>query len=132
MASAGIRQNDLQTLLAAELADGEHLDDAIYFDINSDGTEEALLVARGAGDSRPLDWFLIGTRNGISVKLFERTRVAQGEVAFQGPMLVESEGVYSTGDAGCCPSGSKRTSYIWKGDGLVVSRIEAAPPGASS
>ena len=127
-----IRQTDFQSLLGVDLGQDSKLDEPVYFDINADGAEEALVIARGGGDSQPIDWFVVGMKDGQPVKLFERTRVAKGEVAVQGPMLVESEGIYSAGDAECCPSGSKRTFYVWKGDGLVVSRIEGAPSGAAS
>jgi len=126
----GVRQVNYGELLAADLTDGKTLDEAIFFDINGDGVEEALLVAHGPGDSQPVDWYLFGARDGRAIKLFERTRVAKGEIRVQGPMLVESEGVYGAGDSECCPSSLKQTYYVWKGDGLVVPRVEAAPATA--
>ncbi len=125
------RQIDYGRQISGDLSSDESVDDPVFFDINSDGVEEALVVARRSGDSKPIDWFLFTSKDGSPVKLFERTRVAKGEVMFQGPMLVETEGIYAPGDEECCPSSSKRTYYVWKVDGLVVSRIEAAPPAAT-
>lgn len=124
----GIRQADLPGLVGEETTGDWKIENTIFVDIDGDGNEEALVLVRGEGESEPLDWRLYGMKNGEATLLFERTRVARGEVALQGPMLVETEGVYSDGDAACCPSSSKRTYYVWKGGSLVVSRIEAAPP----
>ena len=123
-----IRQADLPGLVGEETSGDWKIEDTIFFDIDGDGNEEALVLVRGEGESNPLDWRLYGMKNGETVLLFERTRVAQGEVTLQGPMLVETEGVYSDGDAACCPSSTKRTFFVWKEGSLVVSRIEAAPP----
>lgn len=123
---------DFKALAADELTGQKVLENVLYLDINGDGAEEALVMIRGEGENRPLDWRLYGTQNGgAATVLFERSRLAQGEVSLQGPMLVESEGVYSAGDPDCCPSASKRTVYVWKSGGLVVSRIEAAPPATA-
>lgn len=129
---SSIRQVDFKGLVTDELAGSQVLENVLYLDINSDGTEEALVMIRGEGENRPLDWRLYGMQNGSSATvLFERSRVAQGEVSVQGPMLVELEAVYNTGDPDCCPSASKRTIYVWKAGSLVVSRIEAAPPAST-
>ncbi|MHB8792733.1 MAG: hypothetical protein ACYC6O_05290 [Thermoleophilia bacterium] len=127
-ASTGIRQVDLPGLVGEETTGSWKIENTIFFDIDGNGDEEAIVIVRGEGESNPLDWRLYGMKNGETTLLFERTRVAQGEVAVQGPMLVETEGVYSDGDAACCPSSTKRTYFVWKGGSLVVSRIEAAPP----
>ncbi|MEK6535920.1 MAG: hypothetical protein AABZ63_00330 [Actinomycetota bacterium] len=127
-----IRQVDFKGLAGDELTGSQVLETVLYLDINSDGTEEALVMIRGEGENRPLDWRLYGMQNSnAATVLFERSRVVQGEVSVQGPMLVESEGIYSTGDPDCCPSASKRTIYVWKAGSLVVSRIEAAPPATA-
>ncbi|MHB9112244.1 MAG: hypothetical protein ACYC4D_06415 [Thermoleophilia bacterium] len=126
--SQGIRQADLPGLVGEETTGDWEIENTIFFDIDGDGTEEAIILVRGDGESNPLDWRLYGMKNGEATLLFERTRVAQGAVAVQGPMLVETEGVYGDGDTACCPSSTKRTYYVWKGGSLVVSRIEAAPP----
>lgn len=127
-ASTGIRQVDLPGLVGEETTGNWKIENTIFFDIDGNGDEEAIVIVRGEGESNPLDWRLYGMKNGETTLLFERTRVAQGEVAVQGPMLVETEGVYSDGDSACCPSSTKRTYFVWKGGSLVVSRIEAAPP----
>lgn len=124
----GIRQADLPGLVGEETTGNWTIENTIFYDIDGDGAEEAIVLVRGVGESNPLDWRVYGMKNGEATVLFERTRVAQGEVAVQGPMLVETEGVYDDDDAACCPSSSKRTYYVWKSGGLVVSRVEAAPP----
>jgi hypothetical protein len=48
----------------------------------------------------------------------------------QGPRLVESEGVYGEADPPCCPSSVKKAYYVWKADGLVVLKVELAPPAS--
>lgn len=131
-AGTGIRQVDLPGLVGEETTGNWKIENTIYFDIDGNGDEEAIVIVRGEGESNPLDWRLYGMKNGETTLLFERTRVAQGEVAVQGPMLVETEGVYSDGDAACCPSSTKRTYFVWKGGSLVVSRIEAAPPATAA
>ena len=118
-------------LTGEETAESWHVENVMYLDINGDGAQEALLLVRGDGDKRPLDWRLYAMKNGRLAQLFDRTRVAQGGLSVKGAALVESEGVYAAGDPDCCPSSAKRTYYVWKGDGLVVSRIEATPPGAA-
>lgn len=124
----GIQQAALPGLTTEETGGGWEIENTIYFDINADGAQEAFVLVRGDGESKPLDWRIYGMSNGEPALLFERTRVAQGEVALQGPMIVETEGVYADGDAACCPSSTKRTFFVWKGGSVVVSRVEAAPP----
>lgn len=126
--SQGIRQADLPGLVGEETAGSWKIENTMFIDIDGDGSEEAIVLVRGEGENTPLDWRIYGMKNGEATLLFERTRVAQGELAVQGPMLVETEGVYSDGDAACCPSSTKHTYYVWKGGSLVVSRVEAAPP----
>ncbi len=128
-ASAGIRQADVTMLTGDEPAPSWRLENVLYLDINGDGSQEAVVLVRGDGDNRPLDWRIYGMKDGLPVQLFERTRVAQGDLSIKGSMVVEGEGVYAAGDRDCCPSSAKRTYYVWKGNGLVVSRIEATPPG---
>ncbi|MDO8736536.1 MAG: hypothetical protein Q7K29_05570 [Thermoleophilia bacterium] len=125
--SQDISQATLPGLTAEDAAGGWTNENTIFFDIDGDGKHEAIVLVRGNGESKPLDWRIYSMNNGATL-LFERTRVAQGQVAVQGPMLVETEGVYADGDAACCPSSTKRTYFVWKGGSLVVSRVEAAPP----
>ena len=118
-------------LTGAETAPSWKVENVLYLDVNSDGAQEAVVLVRGDGQSRPLDWRVYAMENGQPVQLFERTDVSQGELSVKGPSLVESEGVYAPGDPECCPSSAKRTYYVWKGDSFVVSRIEAAPSGSA-
>lgn len=127
-----IRQVDLGALVGDQRGGWMNVENTLYLDINGDGAEEALVLVRRDGQNRPFDWYLYGLRDNQVTSLFERTRVAQGELSVQGTTLVESEGIYRTGDPECCPSSLKRTFYFWKGSGLVVSGIEAPPPGAPS
>lgn len=100
----------------------------IEFDIDNDGALESLVLIRGEGDERPLDWYLFDD-NGAGL-LFERKDVPHGQVLFDGPRIVETEAVYGEGDEPCCPSGQKRTYFVWRDGGLVESRVEAVPAGA--
>lgn len=126
----GIQQVDFDSVLAGEIAAGRKLENVIYVDINADGTDEAIAAIRGTDASRPLSWRLYGMKDGQVEILFERTDIAQGELQVEGPRVIESEGMYAESDQPCCPSSVKRTYYVWKGDTLVVSRVESAPPGA--
>lgn len=127
----GIRQAELPGLVGEEAGGDRTIEDTIFVDIDGDGDEEAIILVRGAGESSPLDWRAYGMKNGEASLLFERTGVARGEVAVQGPMLMETEGVYNDGDAACCPTNTRRTYYVWKGGTLVVSGVETAPPFTS-
>ncbi|MHB0914721.1 MAG: hypothetical protein ACYC5A_05155 [Thermoleophilia bacterium] len=113
---------------ALGLGSGQTLEQVIPFDVDSDGASEAVVLVRGEGDGRPLDWYLFDT--GGKTPLFEKKGVVQGELAVDGPRLVESEGVYAAEDDACCPSSFKRTYYVWKDGGLVVSSVVAQPAGA--
>ncbi|MHB1390290.1 MAG: MdtA/MuxA family multidrug efflux RND transporter periplasmic adaptor subunit [Thermoleophilia bacterium] len=126
----GIRDVPLQSQVTDQLGEGRQLEETIYVDLDGDGREEALVLIRSAGERRELEWRLYGLRDGRAQQLFDHGNVAQGALEVQGPRLVESEGVYAAGDQACCPSQMKKTYYVWQGDGLVVSRVEAAPPGA--
>ena len=126
-----IHQADVTMLTGAETAPSWKLENVLYVDVNNDGFQEAVVLVRGDGESRPLDWRIYAMKNGQPVQLFERTGLAQGGLSVKGPALVESEGVFAPGDAECCPSSAKRTYYVWKGDALVVSRVEATPPGGA-
>jgi len=126
----GIQQIDFTSVLAGELDATHKLENVIYVDINSDGTDETIAALRGADASQPLSWRLYGMKSGQVEILFERTDIAQGEVKVEGPRIIENEGMYTESDQPCCPSSLKRTFYVWKGDTLVVSRVESAPPGA--
>ncbi|MBE0428559.1 MAG: hypothetical protein IBX61_01650 [Thermoleophilia bacterium] len=123
----GIRDLDFESLLDDAVSGGWILENVIYTDIDGNGTEEAVVLLRGKGDSRPLNWSLYGLRGDLVELFYERSNVAHGELTAAGPQLVEREGVFAEGDAPCCPSSMKETHYVWKGDWLVVSRIETGP-----
>lgn len=123
-----LEQYDYAGLL--DLSDGQALESIFTFDIDSDGTGEALVLVRGEGDGRPLDWYLFDAGGSQPSLLFERKSVAQGEVAIDGPRIVETEAVYTGQDDACCPSSLKRTTFVWKDGGLVVASVVAQPPGA--
>ncbi len=126
---AAIEQVDFSQVLAPALAGGKSVENTRFLDLKGDGQEEALILVRGQGARRPLDWYVYGLDNaGKAVKLFERQGVAAGEVQVQGPQLVESEGVYAPGDRDCCPSAEKRTYYAWGNGSLTAFKTEAAPP----
>jgi hypothetical protein len=101
----------------------------IEYDIDGDGITETLLLVRGEGESRPLDWYLIDNDATEPKVVFARKGVVRGEVTIDGPRIVETEAVYAAGDESCCPSQSKRTLYVWRDGSLVVLRVEAAPAG---
>lgn len=126
----GIEDVDFPSLLQDETSGGRKLEDVVYTDIDGSGREEAVALIRGTGESNPLSWRLYGLKNGTVTVLYERTDIAQGELKVDGPRIVESEGLYAEGDQPCCPSAVTRTFYVWKGDSLVVSHVESAPPGA--
>lgn len=123
-----IREIDFTARLGDDLSGGQALESVRYIDIDANGTEEAVVSLRGKGESRPLSWRLYGVRNGEPELLYERANVAQGEVQLDGPRIVESEGIFGESDQPCCPSSLKKAYYVWKGDGLVVSKVEAAAP----
>ncbi|MHB0866350.1 MAG: hypothetical protein ACYC29_01770 [Thermoleophilia bacterium] len=126
----GIRDVQLLSQVTDQLVDGRVLEETIFVDLDGDGMEEAVALIRSAGERRELEWRLYGLRDGRAQQLFDHGNVARGALEVQGPRLVESEGIYAEGDQPCCPSQMKKTYYVWQGDGLVVSRVEAAPPGA--
>lgn len=117
---------DVEGLLGGEV---EKLP-ALQGDINGDGEMETVILGRGAGETKPLDWFLVGSGGDGATVLFSREGVVHGEVTIDGPRIVEVEAVYGPGDEPCCPAALKKTIYVWRDDGLVVSRIEAVPGGA--
>jgi hypothetical protein len=125
-----LEKADFQTLMEPLLDEGKSVESVLFVDLNGDGLKEALVLVRGPGERRPLDWYYYALRGGQPAKLFERLRVTVGELQVQGPRLVESEGVYLEGDADCCPSWIKHTYYVWKDGSLVVLKVEAAPAGA--
>ena len=126
---AAIEQVDFSQVLAPALTGGKSVRSTRFLDLKGDGQEEALILVRGQGARRPLDWYVYGLANaGKAVKLLERQGVAAGEVQVQGPQLVESEGVYAPGDRDCCPSAEKRTYYAWASGSLTAFKTEAAPP----
>lgn len=128
-AATAVRDINFEELLAEDISGGQTMEAVVNVDIDGNGVQEAVVLLRGKGDSRPLDWRLYALRSGNVELLYDHANVAHGEIQVDGPRLVESEGVYSDGDASCCPSTIKKTFYVWKGDGLVVSRVESAPPG---
>lgn len=110
------------------LSEGQVLENSFDFDIDADGEVELFVLVRGGGDDRPLDWYLVD--NGGQVILFQRQGVKQGELAVDGPRVVEAEGVFGPGDPDCCPSSFKRTYYVWRDGALAVSSVQVQPPGA--
>lgn len=128
--SAGsLEQHDFAATL--NLAAGQSLEQVFPYDVDSDGVSEAVVLVRGEGDGRPLDWYLFDVGDDMLL-LFERRGIVQGEVAIDGPRIVESEGIYSARDDACCPASFKRTYYVWKDGGLVASSVVAQPAGAPS
>jgi len=121
---------DFQKLMEPLLDEGKSVESIFFVDLNGDGLKEAVVLVRGPGGHRPLDWYYYALRDGRSAKLFERLGVAAGELQVEGPRLVESEGIYLEADPDCCPSRIKRTYYVWKDGSLVVLKVEAAPAGA--
>jgi hypothetical protein len=110
---------------------GSTIESTQYVDVDGDGMMETLVLARGDGESRPLDWYLMEeSQAGVQV-LFKRKGVAQGEIRVDGPRIVEQEGLYLPDDGACCPSQLKISYYVWKDGSLVVSSVEQAPPGVS-
>ncbi|MFA5809839.1 MAG: hypothetical protein WC935_05835, partial [Thermoleophilia bacterium] len=128
VATQDIRQADFAALLADEHASAQGVENKLFMDINGDGVEEALILVRGEGENHPLDLYLYKMKGDRAEVIFRETGVAQGEATFQGPWLVVTEGVYSSGDPLCCPSSVKRTYYVFKDGALVVSKVETAPP----
>ncbi len=127
-AYTSIQNVDFHQVLSSDLGDGKTIKSTSFGDINGDGLPEALVVVADSGDDHPIDWYLFSLSNGQPDRLFERHQVANGDIGFEGPRLVEREGVYAPGDAECCPSSMKQTFYVWKGDALVVSQVEAGAP----
>ncbi|MEW6020097.1 MAG: hypothetical protein AB1760_18725 [Pseudomonadota bacterium] len=131
-APADITEVDFPQYLSPEIEEGRELREVLYVDIDADGAKEAVATLKGSGENEPLDWFLYKVSEGEIRLIFEHRGVARGQVAVDGPRIVETEAVYAEGDEACCPSSQKRTIYVWKGGTLVVSRVEAAPPSGSA
>lgn len=126
-ADTSLEQHDFAATI--NLAAGQSLEQVFPYDADSDGVSEAVVLVRGEGDVRPLDWYLFDVGDDMLL-LFERRGIVQGEVAIDGPRIVESEGIYSARDDACCPASFKRTYYVWKDGGLVASSVVAQPAGA--
>jgi len=115
-----------------DLSEGRAPEGFLEFDADGDGDLEILVMVRGAGKDRLLDWYLLDVSGGEPRLLFTQKDVPQGELRTDGPRLVETGGVYAPGDDPCCPSSFKRTYFVWKDGALSESGVEARPPGAPS
>ncbi len=127
-----IQQVDFSQMLAPQIGEGQEIEGILLLDVDGNGTQEALLLVRGAGERRPLDWYLYGLDGGTALELYSRTGVPQGEVRLDGPRIAEQAAAYQPGDADCCPSQVATTFYVWKDGGLQVSKTEVSPAGAGS
>ena len=113
-----------------DLGEGQKLERSFDLDIDGDGSGETLVLVRGAGEYEPLDWYLLDTSSAGPAVVFERKGISQGELAVDGPRIVETEGLYNAEDAPCCPSSLKRTIFVWKEGALVGTSVLAQPVGA--
>lgn len=126
-----IQQVDFSQMLAPEIGPGQEIEGILLLDADANGSQEALLLVRGPGERRPLDWYLYGLDGSTAVKLFGRSDIAQGEVRLDGPRIVEQEAAYQPGDPDCCPSRVTTTYYVWKDGSLQASKTEVSPAGAA-
>lgn len=126
-----IQQVDFSQMLAPDIGENQVIEGVLLLDVDGNGSQEALLLVRGPGERRPLDWYLFGLENNTAVRLYERLAVAQGEIRIDGPRIVEQEAEYQQGDADCCPSQAVTNYYVWKNENLQLSKTEATPAGAA-
>ena len=127
-----IRQTDFNSLIAAGGQGAPAVENIMFKDVNGDGAEEALVLARAAGESRPLDIYLYELKDGKPEVTFKLTAVAHGGATIQGPRLVVMEGQYEPGDPPCCPSRQSRTYYTYQNSTFVKEYSEMAPAGVST
>jgi hypothetical protein len=132
-ASSDIRQEDLtqQPGLSDFLATGggEVQPVAIiYADLTGDGAEDAVVPVSSGGEGGNIAVFVYGFVDGTLIELLkaepEETSI---EADVENGQLVTTEGIYADGDALCCPSTIRHTSYTWDGTALVVDdRVDEA------
>lgn len=125
-----IQQVDFSQMAAPDIGDDQEIEGVLLVDVDGNGSQEAVLLVRGAGERRPLDWYLFGIDGATASRLYERLAITQGELRVDGPMIVEQEAEYQAGDADCCPSRVKTNYYVWKDGSLQLSRSGASAPGA--
>lgn len=94
-----------------------------YVDVDRDGADEAFVVVESGGTAGDLGAALIGVDEGRIETLGYVETGGRVEIRFPeigGGLVVTTEGVWEPGDAECCPSRLRETTYEWSGGEFVL------------
>lgn len=122
------------------------IESEIYGDLDGDGRDEVYMSAFScmAGNVGPdlTAVFKVGPENQLTEMPFAprdpnatfprmnpKASVSYPSTSIQNGKLIDTQGIYRTGDPKCCPTGGTRTSvYRWNGTALVLQDIVDSPP----
>lgn len=97
-----------------------------YVDLTRDGVDDAFVIVESGGTAGDVGGALLTVEDG-EPKIVGRVRTAgRVEVRFPevgGGIVVTTEGVWEPGDAECCPSNLRESTYEWV-DGAFVLKNE--------
>ena len=103
-------------------AGGEVQPDAIvYVDLTGDGMEDAVVPVSSGGEGGDIAVFVYGFVDGTLTELLKaQPEESSIDADVENGQLVTTEGLFAEGDALCCPSTIRHTSYAWNGTALEV------------
>ncbi len=102
-----------------------------YADLTDDGNEEAVVPVSSGGEGGDKALFVFG-QEGAELRELLRV-VADSSLTAQvtNGRLAVTEPVFAPGDAMCCPSQLRKTTYRWDGSQLVVADQKTQPAGGN-
>jgi hypothetical protein len=99
-------------------------------DVTGDLVPDLLVVEHVGGSGACAVWRVVATGDGSATEVFRR-RTCDAELAIVGGNLELREAVFEPGDAHCCPSAFRTTTYAWDGErfaSIDVIESPAVPP----
>lgn len=130
--SLGIRTLDLskdadvQGVLAA--TGGQYLQaGVIYGDLTGDGVDDAVVPISSGGTMGDIAFLVLGASGGATKTLLKEIPLGGSgglSVAVVDGQIVMTQPIYGPDDPNCCPSGLRKTTYVWNGASFAVQSVK--------
>ncbi len=98
-----------------------------YADLTEDGGEEAVVPVSSGGEGGDIAVFVIGYESGELRELLRFVPERSLTASVTDGDLTVTEPIFAPGDALCCPSQLRNTTYRWDGSQLAVAAQETRP-----
>ncbi len=130
--SLGIRTLDLskdadvQGVIAA--TGGQYLQaGVIYGDLTGDGVDDAVVPISSGGTMGDIAFLVFAPSGGVTKTLLKEIPLGGSgglSVAVVDGQIVMTQPIYGPNDPNCCPSGLRKTTYVWNGASFAVQSVK--------